>query len=324
MPTAKTPVQPSAHRLAARLRFRHLQLLLALEREGSLRAAAQVMNFTQPALSKALAEIESAFGFALFTRNARGLTPTAQGRSALHGARLLLEELAHVQGEVASADVAAAVVRIGAPPFVAHGYLPAVLARLTQGSPPVHVELMEERVPLLLEALVAGRVDALVTSYPAQAPESLSVPLHYEKLFVSEFAVIAPPGHELTQTRRVDWATLAKQNWIMPARFSMVRRVLEDSFMRAGVIPPLPTVESTSPVTNVQLVAAGIGVALVPASTLKHAAAMGLVVPLHVKPPIAPGPVALIHRLAPPNPRVDMVRKALGLRAPAAATAARA
>lgn len=56
MPVTST----DARRLATRLRFRHLQLLLALEAGGSLRAAAQAMNFTQPALSKALGEIESA------------------------------------------------------------------------------------------------------------------------------------------------------------------------------------------------------------------------------------------------------------------------
>ncbi|MCZ8256408.1 MAG: LysR family transcriptional regulator, partial [Polaromonas sp.] len=78
-------------RLVARLRFRHLRLITELQRGGSLRAAAQALNLTQPALSKALAEIEGAFGFALFTRTARGLTPTPQGVVALRGAALLLE-----------------------------------------------------------------------------------------------------------------------------------------------------------------------------------------------------------------------------------------
>ena len=62
--------------LVARLRFRHLRLITELQRDGSLRAAAQTLNLTQPAVSKALGEIESAFGFALFTRMARGVTPS--------------------------------------------------------------------------------------------------------------------------------------------------------------------------------------------------------------------------------------------------------
>lgn len=300
-----------ARRLAARLRFRHLQLLLALERGGSLRAAAQVLSFTQPALSKALAEIESAFGFALFTRTARGLAPTERGRVALRGARLLLEELAHVQSEVASGDVAVTVIRVGAPPFVAHGFLPPVLARLAAGATRVRIELMEERVPLLLQALAEGRVDALVTSYPAQMPDDLGAELRYEKLFDTEFVVIAPAGHPLARTRRVDWPTLAQHDWIMPARTSMVRRVIEEGFLRAGVTPPVPVVESTSPVTNVQLVAAGIGWSVAPATAVKHAVAIGQVAKVNVTPAIAPGPVSLIHRAGPANPRLDLLRAAL-------------
>lgn len=299
-----------ARRLASRLRFRHLQLLLALEEGGSLRAAAQALNFTQPALSKALAEIEGAFGLPLFTRTARGLTPTPQGAAAVRGARLLLHELEHVREEATAAARAAAVVRIGAPPFVAHGHLPAVIARLAASTPRVHVELLEERVPLLMDALAEGRVDALVTSYPPPAPGGSAGALRYEKLFDTDYAVIAPPSHPLAGVRRVDWPTLARHDWILPGRSSMVRRMVEDTFMRGGAMPPLPVVESTSPVTNVQLVAAGIGLGVVPLATLLHAG-QGLVVRIPATPAIGAGPVGLIWRAGPDNPRLSLVREAL-------------
>lgn len=299
-----------ARRLASRLRFRHLQLLLALEKGGSLRAAAQALNFSQPALSKALAEVEAAFGLPLFTRTARGLTPTPQGRAALRGALLLLQELEHVQDEARAAGSAAAVVRIGAPPFVAHGHLPAVIARLAAATPRVHVELLEERVPLLVQALSEGRVDALVTSYPPPSPDGSRGGLRYEKLFDTDYAVIAPPRHALAGVRRVDWPSLAAHDWILPPRTSMVRRLVDDTFVRSGAVPPLPVVESTSPVTNVQLVAAGIGLAVVPLATLRHAG-HGLVVRVPAAPAIGPGPVGLVVRAGPENPRVDLVRQAL-------------
>lgn len=298
-------------RLAARLRFRHLQLLLALEAGGSLRAAAQSLNLTQPALSKALAEIESAFGVPLFARTARGLTPTPQGLATLRGARLLLEELAHVHAEAAAADVAPALVRIGAPPFVANGYLPSVLVRLRQVEPRVCVVLMEERVPLLLEALAEGRLDALVSTYPVQAPDTSSPVLRYEKLFDSRFEVIAPSNHPVLRMRRVAWADLAPHDWIMPARVSMLRRLIEEQFARAGCLAPLPVIESTSPVTNVQLVAAGIGLAVVPEATLQHAAVKGSVARVRVMPAVVPAPVSLISRPTAANPRLDLLREAL-------------
>jgi DNA-binding transcriptional LysR family regulator len=300
-------------RLLARLRFRHLQLIKELKRGGSLRAAAQALNLTQPALSKALGEIESAFGFALFTRTARGLTPTAQGEVVIRGAGLLMRELAHLQGEATAGDAASVTLRIGAPPFVAQGYLPEILVKLTRRDPPARVQLLEERVPLLMTALVNGEVDALVTSYPAQMPEAGSAALRYEKLFEAEFHIIAPPAHALARARQVEWQRLAREPWVMPAKTSMVRRVIEESFLRAGAVPPVPVVESTSPVTNVQLVAAGLGLSATPAAAARHALRMGLVKRVRVAPAIAPGPVALIYRSGVDNPRVALLREALAL-----------
>lgn len=307
-------------RLVARLRFRHLHLLVTLREGGSLRAAAGVLNLTQPALSKALAEVEGAFGFALFVRSARGLVPTPRGEVAIRGAALLLRELAHVGAE-ASADPAVTLLRIGAPPFVAQGTLPAAFVMLMAGESPVRVQLMEERVPMLVQALVEGRLDALVTSYPAEMPEAAGQQLRYEKIFDAEFAVIAPPGHPLARARKVDWQQLATARWIMPARISMVRRVMDEAFRRAGVVPPQPAIESTSPFTNLRLVAAGLGLSAVPESTLRIARSSGEsmasseVARVRVHPPIPAGPVALVWRDVPhENPRVRLLRHALGLR----------
>lgn len=300
------PASTDAARLATRLRFRHLQLLLALQQGGSLRAAAQAMNLTQPALSKALGEIESAFGVPLFERTARGLTPTARGQVALHGAALLLAELGHVQQEVVAAEPAVSL-RVGAPPFVAQGYLPPVLARLARAN--LHVALVEERVPALLQLLAAGDLDALVTSYPAQMPEGLGNELEYQKLFDTAFEVIAAPSHPLARQRKVGWAALAAANWVMPARSAMIRRQLEECFQREGFTAPAPLLESTSPVTNIELVAQGMAIGVVPATALRHAE--DRVVRLAVAPSLPLAPVALMWRAGPRNERVEALRSAL-------------
>lgn len=318
MPTPSPKINQDARdteQLISRLRFRHLRLITELQRGGSLRAAAEVLNLTQPALSKALAEIESAFGFALFTRTTRGLTPTAQGAVALRGAVLLMEELAHLRREAAAGEQAIASLRIGAPPFVAQGYLPPILTTLGTRVPHVRVQLLEERVPVLMEALMRGEVDALVSSYPMQPPEPGAAKLHYEKLFEVAFSVIAPIGHPLARAREVSWQRLAQEAWVMPANTSMARRIIEDCFMRAGVVPPLPMIESTSPVTNIELVAAGAGLSIAPELAVqRHYSSAKLVKRIKVSPAIQPGPVALIYRAAVPNPRVAIFREALGLR----------
>ncbi len=305
--------QPSTeiHRLVSRLRFRHLSLLIELQRCGSLRAAAAVLNQTQPALSKALTEIESAFGLQLFTRSGRGLVPTPQGSLAIRGAVLLLQELAHVHAE-AFADPATTLLRIGVPPFVAQGYLPAILKRLFEIDARVRVQLQEERVPRLLQSIREGRLDAVIATRTADAHETEGLPLRHEKLFDADFEVIACVDHPLTRARKVDWQRLAAERWIMPAPSSMVHGMLQEIFWRQGVPPPQAVIESTSPVTNVLFAATGLGLAVVPGATLRAGHGGGRIKRVCVRPPIPSSPVSLISRNGPENPRLALLREALG------------
>jgi len=298
--------------LVARLRFRQLQLLVELGKGGSLRKASLIFNLTQPALSKALSAVEEAFGFPLFLRGARGLTPTPRGEIAIRGAVVLLAELAHMGAEV-SADPAATVVRVGAPPFLAQTYLPEVLTSLLQKNVHVRAQLEEGKVPHLLQLLLEGRLDALITSYSTELPETANPALHYEKLFNIEFVVIAPPNHPLLSARRVSWQQLAEESWVMPAHSSMVRRMLEEVFRREGVFMPIPVIESTSPVTNLKLVAAGAGLSAVPATIARSSLALGAVKQVRAYPAIPSSPVALVYRFTYENPRVVLLRHALGL-----------
>ena len=119
-------------------------------------------------------------------------------------------------------------------------------------------------------------------------PETAGYQLRYEKLFDADFEVIAPVDHALVRVRKVDWQRLGAKRWIMPAPSSMVRRMMEEVFRREGVVAPLPIIKSTIPVTNVQLVAAGLGVSAVLGATLRAGDGAGLVKRVRVHPPIPP------------------------------------
>ncbi len=88
---------------------------------------------------------------------------------------------------------------------------------------------------------------------------------------------------------------------------------MDEGFLREAVAPPEPVVESTSPVTNVQMVAAGIGLSAAPLETARHALAAGRVKALRVAPALTTNPVALVWRADVPNPRLALLREALGL-----------
>lgn len=304
----------SDHRLLAQLRFRHLLMISELERSGSMRAAAGVLHVTQPALSKSLKELEGAFGFPLFERSARGLRATRQGAVVLRGAAVLIAELDHLQQEARAAmKTEVTVLRLGAPPLVALAIVPAVLSRLLARDPPVFTELHEHRVPQLFEALFKGELDALLTTYNAAMMSVEGAPrLRYEKFHEEGLVLIAPPGHRLAMARRATWPELAQAAWILPEPSSFVRQMIKASFGRAGIVPPDPVVESTSTVTNVRLVAQGVGITAVPAETMREAEHMGSVARIRIHPAVAPIPVALVYRAAAADhPRIALLRAAL-------------
>lgn len=304
------PLESSLQHLVARLRFRHLQMLAALDDTGSLRAAARQVHLTQPALSKAVNEIESAFGRALFTRTARGLTATPSGQLVIQGARLLLRQLAQVHEDVGISEQVKATLRIGATPFMVQSQLPQVLKRLTTGEASLRIHIMEDRAPRLMSALSDGELDAAITTYPKQQEHLQG--FRYDTIFEAGLVVIAAPSHPLTTMRKVSWTALASQDWILPQASSMLRHEIENSFRRASTLPPIPVVESTSPVSNVHLVAANIGISVVPAVIAQQALKTGLVKRLAVTPAIPRQPVALIYREALQNPQVLRLQRALG------------
>ncbi|GAA4328350.1 LysR family transcriptional regulator [Pigmentiphaga soli] len=302
--------------LLARLRFRHLQMLDALERTGSLRAASGTLNVTQPALSKALKELEEVLGFALFQRTRRGLRRTAQGAVLVHGARLLIEELKHVRVEAHAAGPSGsvgAVLRLGAPQFVAISLVPGVIKLLAAQAPRVMVTLREGSVLHLFDVLLAGEVDALLTIY---TPESLAAAagkaVRYEKIADEDYAVIAHPSHPLTREATVPWERLAQEPWILNFRPSFNRQLLEQCFLRAGTLPPVPVVESDSPVTNVRLAAEGLGLTVVTGRTMREAERAGGIRRVRATPPMTPTALGMVYLpSAEAHPRIASLRAAL-------------
>ena len=289
----------------ARLRFRHLHMLATLADTGTLSATAAHMHPSQSALSKMLQEMETVFGFALFQRLPRGLTPTPRGKLVTHMAATVLHELAHTAKQVAHPQ-AMPTLRLGAPPFVAQAHVPAILRTLLADLP-CQIELVERGIPRLFELLGDGRLDALITGLPGPLPRGQR--LSVETLFSSAMVVIAARQHPLTRAKALDWAALQGERWIMPADDTLGHQVLHDAFRRAGTLPPEQLLTSNNPATNIELVAADLGLALVPQAALDRANSARQVRVLDMATPWQPSAVALVHRV--PSPLVDALRRAV-------------
>jgi molybdate transport repressor ModE-like protein len=298
----------------ARLRFGQLRLLAEMERSGSIRRAAQQLNITQPAVSKALKEVEAILGARLYERSVQGVRPTAAGQAAARGAKLLLAELGMLAEEIRLADSGEHIsARIGITSYLGASILPEILGRLSRTTQVGHVHLEEGWSGTLLERLAEGALDLLlIMCTPEMVPALENPSLHYERLFDEELAVVAAPRHPLLSRRRVGLADLATERWILGVQPSLTRRSLEEAFLHAGIKPPRPVIEATFLPNLLEAAAEGLGIAACPLVGVKPALAAGRIGRIALHPLIPLPPIVIVYRrLLSEHPRLAALGEAL-------------
>lgn len=232
-------------RLAARLKVRHLSLLLAVARHGSLTRVAVDMGVSQPAATKALAEVEDIFGAPLFTRSRHGLQPTPLGELALVRARHLLQDLDQWTREVdALRSGHSAHLNIGAIPFVSGPLLTRAVSMLHHRHG-VTVTLHRATTDQLVELLLRRDLDCVIGRAAGGGPDARAI--WHELLYRQWPALI---GHPRLVRRLLrgppDWAELASMRWILPSPATPIGAMIAGLFVRAQVQPPTPMIETYS------------------------------------------------------------------------------
>jgi len=264
--------------LVSRLRLKQLRLLIALDECGSLHRAAEQVAITQPGATKALNQIESAFGIRLFTRTSQGLEANDMGRCAIRYARLIHSDLANLREEmlgILQGQGGRLVVGVimGAVPLLMRS-----LARLRQNQPELSIEIVEDTSARLLGLIEQGRLDLAIcrTSVSARPDAYDSLPLYREQL-----KVVASLEHPLAQAESLDLAQLMDYRWIIyPANMPM-RLVLEREFSEAGLEFPRYPLETASTFTTLMLLQKDPqAVALMPQEVAETAARFGMLLEL--------------------------------------------
>ncbi|WP_298498915.1 LysR family transcriptional regulator [uncultured Maritimibacter sp.] len=147
-----------------------IRAFLAVADEGSLSAAARVLNASQPTLGRQVREIETALGVELFHRHAKGLSLTATGQQIFPAAKAMRDAAGEIAMIAAGEDMrATGTVRITASVIVAHFVLPPILARLRADEPGIDIDLVATDTS---ENLLFREADIAVRMY---RPEQLDV-----------------------------------------------------------------------------------------------------------------------------------------------------
>lgn len=230
--------------LRSNLKLRHLQLLVALDQFRHLGRAAEFLALSQPAVSKTLAEIERLFGLVLFSRSTRGTEPTAYGLTVVRFARSVLADYERTRDEIAAvASGAAGRVRVGAMVVALPGLLARAVARLKARSAQTTVLVEEGDLTRLLPRLRLGELDLFVGRLE---PGYAAPDLETERLYDEPMVLVVDPAHPLAARRRIGWAALAREPWVMPPPWASSRTKLHQLFYRHRLEPPVDVVETAS------------------------------------------------------------------------------
>lgn len=231
--------------IRANLKPRHMQLLVALDDFRHVGKAAGFLNITQPAVSKALAELERGLEVTLFERSPRGLVPTAYGQCLIRVSRTVLRDLDAARDELRQMrSGSTGRVRIGTLPVAAPALAPRAAIRLQARRPGTAVSFQEATADRLLPLLREGLLDVVVGTLP---PASMSLGLEAAALHPGDgVAVVCGMRHPLAARRRIAAADLLPYPIVMPPLGSIFRETVEGALATLGLTTTSAMVESGS------------------------------------------------------------------------------
>jgi DNA-binding transcriptional LysR family regulator len=241
-----------------------LRVLHAVAGHGSLAAAAQALHLTPSAVSQQMAKLEREAGCVLASRQGRSLRLTDEGRVlAAHADRILAAvaeasaDLDERRGQVLG-DVT-----IGAFPTAARGLVPAVLRTCALRYPDLRIRLLEVEPYQSMGRVASGDLDLAISQDWANLPVAVPERLTSTDIGVDHADIAMPADHPLAARDSVELLDLAREPWIASTVGTICYDWLTSTFRRAGHEPVIAHQAAEFP-TQLALVAAGLGVAVVP------------------------------------------------------------
>jgi DNA-binding transcriptional LysR family regulator len=255
-------------RLAPRLAY-----FAGVARTEHVTRAAQEMQVPQSTLSRALARLEADLGVELFARRGRTVSLTPAGRTFLASVELALAEVERAAEEVrADADPATGKVAFGFLHTLGAETVPGLIHAFRADHPRVRFSLVQNYGEAMLEGLRAGALDLCLTSPVPDAPDLVARRLDEQKL-----RLVVPADHRLAARRRIRLAEAADETFVTLEPGYGLRRITDALCREAGFTPRV-AFEGEEAETLRGLVAAGLGVALLPPPTVPRPGVVELTV----------------------------------------------
>jgi DNA-binding transcriptional LysR family regulator len=280
-------------RAGRRLKLRDLHILLAVVQHRSMAKAATALAISQPAVSKAIGDLENVLGLRLLDRGRYGVEPTAYGLALITRGRAVFDELKTGVEELRFlADPTVGELRLGSAESMAAGVLPAILDRFSRQNPRVHVAIAQALFATMQYRELRERsIDLLLGRIPQSFAEN---DLEADVLFDDPPRVVIAKRSKWARFGTLKLADLANEQWILAPPDTLAGSLTADLFRANGLDMPRAPLTTLSIHLYCQLAASGRFVTVLPTSVLHfRAKALGLKV-LPIKLPEQPRPVAFV------------------------------
>src|SRR4029450_10420107 len=255
-------------RIGRRMKLQHIHILMTVAQAGSMKKAAAILNTSQPAISRSIAELEHTVGVRLLDRNTQGIEPTEYGRAMLkHGSAALDELTQGVKSIELLADPGAGEVRIGSSPYIAEIFVSAVIKRLSPRYPRIVFHLVTaEGTDTLQRELSERSIDLLIARRVGLFTDEK---FGFEFLYDSSFVVVAGARNPWVRRRRIALAELVNEPWVLPPPEGMLGPAYLEAFRASGLDYPRTAVFAAPPGVRLSLLASGRFLTIVPISGLR-------------------------------------------------------
>jgi LysR family transcriptional regulator, hydrogen peroxide-inducible genes activator len=271
------------------MEIHQLRYFVAVADEGSFSRAAAKVRVAQPSLSQQIRKLEAEVGQPLFDRLPRSVVLTEAGRCLIDYARQILASIGDARRSVDELkDEISGRLAVGAIPTIAPYILPELVGKFQKHFPEVSLEIVEDVTGGITRRVEAGELDVALASTCQQSPT-----LRRESLGNEPLLVLVPQGHPLAKKTLVGLDDLKSQRFLllheMHCLSQQVHHLLESRRLRPEI-----ALAGSQLGTIANLVAAEIGVSIVPQMMVKHRATSGCV-SLPFAPPVPERELNLLY-----------------------------
>ena len=247
------------------MELRHLRYFVAVAEAGHMTRAAARLGIQQPPLSLQIKALEAALGTTLFRRHPKGVALTDTGRTFLVEARRILDSMAAMEQRMTrAAKGLAGTLAVGfTSSAAAHAFTPDALRACRNRYPEIELVLSEGNAAEVTSAVADGRLHCAFLRAPVAKPAGVIV----ETLLTEPLVVAVPIDHRLARRRTVALRDLDEERLILvrrpgaPGLYANLLAACEANGTRPNVVAEVERM-----MTSLNLVAAGAGITVVPAS----------------------------------------------------------